>query len=84
MKRKASKKKFRSVKEMDSYLETHDLSEIFKGKGKVVHPLLKKINLDLPTPMIQQIDQIAGQIGIARQPLLKLWIHEKIREEYST
>lgn len=69
---------------MDKYLETHDLSENFSAYGKVVRPKIKKINLDLPYSVIKQIDKIARQIGISRQPLLKFWIHEKLKEEFKT
>ena len=81
MKKKSTKKKFKSTKEMDNYLESRDLSSYFKTEGKVVRPPIKKINLDLPVPVIRKIDQIAKEIGISRQPLLKLWIHERIKKE---
>ncbi len=83
MKKKSTKKSFKSNVEMDKYLETHDLSEAFATGGKVVRPKIRKINLDLPDVVIKKIDKIAGQIGVSRQPLLKLWIHEKLKEELS-
>lgn len=83
MKKKSLKRVFKSVKAMDHYLESHDLSKVFVSRGKVSHPKAKKINLDLPPTIVNAIDNIAGQIGIARQPLIKMWIHEKIREELS-
>lgn len=66
---------------MDAYLETHDLSEVFSSRGKVVRSKIKKINLDLPDLVVNKIDRVAKKIGIPRQPLLKLWIHEKLKEE---
>ena len=33
MRKKHSKKVFKTTREMDHYLETHDLGEIFKKKG---------------------------------------------------
>lgn len=68
---------------MDDFLESQDLGEIFSSRGKVAESKTKKINLDLPEAILEKIDQIAAQIGIARQPLLKMWIHEKIKEEAS-
>ncbi len=81
MKKKFTKKSFKTVREMDEYLETHDLSGYFSVHGKVVRPKIRKINLDLPEPIINQIDKIAVQVGISRQPLLKLWIHERLKQE---
>ncbi len=81
MKKKSTKKSFKTIREADEYLETHDLSEYFSVHGKAVRPKIKKINLDLPEPIINQIDKIAVQVGISRQPLLKLWIHERLKQE---
>ena len=81
MKKKSTKKKFKSVKEMDNFLESKDLSSFFESDGKVVRPPIKKINLDLPLPVLKKIDQIANEIGISRQPLIKMWLYERIKEE---
>ncbi len=81
MKKNSTKKSFKSVRAMDTYLETADLSVDFAQKGNVKLATTKKINLDLPAAVISQIDTIATQIGVARQPLLKLWIHERLKQE---
>ena len=81
MKKKSTKKKFKSVKEMDDYLESNDLSSIFEERGELRPSAVKKINLDLPVHILNKIDKIANEIGIARQPLLKLWIHERMKKE---
>ncbi|MBF0103804.1 MAG: hypothetical protein HQM16_00630 [Deltaproteobacteria bacterium] len=80
MKKKSTTKRFKSIHKMDSFLESRDLSSLFK-QGEVVRPLVKKINLDIPLPVLKKIDQIASDIGIARQPLIKIWLYEKIREQ---
>lgn len=66
---------------MDDYLEQTDLSDAFDKRGIVKGPSLKKINLDLPEDLVTQIDKIAHKIGVARQPLLKIWIHERLKHE---
>ena len=81
MKKKSFSKKFKTEKEMDQFLEEEDLSEAFAKRGVVKKPEMKKINLDLPADLVERIDQIAQKIGIARQPLLKIWIHEKLKAE---
>lgn len=68
---------------MDQFLENEDLSKAFAQQGVVKKAEMKKINLDLPADLVQQIDQIAEKIGIARQPLLKIWIHERLKTEGS-
>lgn len=83
MKKESFAKKFKSASEMDRTLESSDLSEEFREGGVVRRPLIKKINLDLPEGMIQQIDRIAEKVGVSRQPLLKIWIHERLKVEGS-
>lgn len=43
--------------------------------------LTKKINLDLPIEMVEQIDEQAQRCGQPRQSLLRSWIWERLREE---
>ncbi|MBI2337392.1 MAG: hypothetical protein HYU97_11595 [Deltaproteobacteria bacterium] len=68
---------------MDEALEATDLSHEFSTRGVLKKPLIKKINLDLPAEIIQQIDSIAQKVGVSRQPLLKIWIHERLKTEIS-
>ena len=81
MSKKFSGKKFKTAREMDAALETADLAEEFRKKGAVLKSPLRKINLDLPETVVDQIDGVASRIGISRQPLLKLWIHERLKTE---
>lgn len=41
----------------------------------------KKVNVDFNTKTIKYLDMISNEIGITRQSLIKMWIHEKIQEE---
>lgn len=43
--------------------------------------LTKKVNLDLPLEMVEQIDLQASRSGSTRQGLLRQWIWERLREE---
>lgn len=81
MKKKSFSKKYAKTKKMDEDLISQDLSDTFAKRGKLHRPSMKKINLDLPAPILQKIDLIAETIGVARQPLLKLWIHERLQSE---
>ena len=81
MKRKPTIKRFKDKDEMDQFLETQDLSEEFARHGVVKKPQLKKINLDLLVDVVQRIDHIAAKIGVSRQPLLKIWINERLKVE---
>lgn len=81
MKKKSSLLQFDSEQKMDDYLETSDLGKEFAMRGKLHKPKLKKINLDLPEWLLQQLDIEASRAGVSRQPLIKLWLIQKLDEE---
>ena len=81
MKKKSSSRKYKTAAEMDRALESADLTMDLRERGIVRKPRIKKINLDLPEPVIRQIDIIAEKVGVSRQPLLKIWIHERLKAE---
>ena len=66
---------------MDHELENMDLSSLITEKGRIVKPKIRKVNLDLPENVIEVIDVIAVKMGVSRQPLIKIWIHEMIQKE---
>lgn len=72
---------FRTQAAMDKYLEKTDLGEVFKKYGTMQEPRLKKINLDLPDWLVSQLDLEATRAGVSRQPLIKLWLIQKLEEE---
>ena len=75
------KESFTTTAAMDEFLETKDLGDVFKKQGKVHRPQVRKINLDLPEWLIAQLDIEAERAGVSRQPLIKLWLVQKLEEE---
>jgi hypothetical protein len=41
----------------------------------------RRVNVDLPIWMIQQLDRQADLIGVTRQSIIKVWLSERIKEE---
>ncbi len=80
-KKKSTAKKFNSSKKMDSFLEEQDLGSIFAADGEVQAPKIRKVNLDFPEWLLAQLDFEATRAGISRQPLIKLWLIQKLEEE---
>lgn len=68
---------------MDRALEAGDLSAEFRNRGIIKRPHIRKINLDLPDGVVDAIDRIAEKVGVSRQPLIKIWIHERLKSEGS-
>ena len=81
MKKKSSLRQFDSKQKMDDYLEQTDLGEEFGRQGKLHKSKMKKINLDLPEWLLLQLDIEASRAGVSRQPLIKLWLIQKLDEE---
>ncbi len=41
----------------------------------------KRVNVDLPTWMISELDKQASLIGVTRQSIIKVWLSERIKTE---
>jgi predicted DNA binding CopG/RHH family protein len=74
-------KVYESTDLMDQDLETSDLSNAFHVRGRVRSPKIKKINLDLPEWLVAELDKEAARAGVSRQPLIKIWLIQKLEEE---
>ena len=76
------KKKFIKADEFDrKFKNGEDITE-FLDLSKVVRPgqEQKRINVDFPIWMIQQLDKEARKIGVTRQSIIKMWLAERLKE----
>ncbi len=80
-KKRTTTKRFKNAREMDDFLESQDLGDIFKKSGRLEKPKIRRVNLDLPEWLINQLDLEAARAGVSRQPLIKLWLIQKLDEE---
>jgi predicted DNA binding CopG/RHH family protein len=44
----------------------------------------RRINIDVPAPMLQRLDNQAAIRGITRQSLIKTWLYERLTSELAT
>ncbi len=72
---------FKTTSEMDKFLEEEDLGNLFEKNGVIEKPRIKKVNLDLPEWLVLELDVEATRAGVSRQPLIKLWLLQKLEEE---
>lgn len=80
----AQKKIAKSAKEFDSRFETgediHDLIDM--TTAKILRPGKKvRITLDMSEDLVKEIDRIRMSIGVDRTALIKIWLHERVKEE---
>ncbi len=43
----------------------------------------RRVNVDFPTWMIEQLDREAERIGVTRQSIIKMWLAERLGEAAS-
>jgi hypothetical protein len=73
MKAKDFDRKFDEGEDVTRYL---DLS---KARRSALEP--KRVNVDFPAWMINQLDKEAKRLGVPRQSLIKLWVSERLKKE---
>ena len=64
----------------DSGEDIHDLLDMSKAtvirQGKKI-----RITLDVAESLVKDIDDIRKRIGVDRGALIKVWLHEKVKQE---
>ena len=82
-----SKKKF--AKNNEEFDQRFDQGEDIHGlidlsKAVVSKPNKRvRITLDISRSLVEEIDQIRQSIGVDRGALIKVWLHERVKEEKS-
>ena len=52
------------------------------NEAKIIRsPKKVSITLDIAEELVQDIDQIRHNIGLDRSALIKIWLHERVRQE---
>ncbi len=52
-----------------------DISPFLNLKKAVV---IKRVNVDFPSWMLDQLDQEAEKLNVSRQAIIKMWIHDRL------
>ena len=74
----------KSTKEFDRRFDAgediHDLIDM--SKATLVHQGKKvRITLDISESLVNEIDSIRRRIGVDRGALIKVWLHERVKQE---
>ena len=72
MKAKEFDKKFYASEDITKYL---DVSKAYRPDQEQ-----KRVNVDFPLWMIQQLDKEAKRLGVPRQSIIKVFVAEKLRK----
>ena len=83
----AKKKIAKSTEEFDRRFDEgediHDLIDMSKTKI-IRHGKKVRITLDVAEELVNEIDRIRESIGVDRGALIKIWLHERVKQEKVT
>lgn len=81
--KKAAKKKMLNADEIADIAERgEDISRYFTNTGKMKYPV-KRVNVDFNILMLRELDDIAGELNISRQALIKTYLRQALNNHYS-
>ena len=74
-----------SAEELDRRFDAGEDISDFLDWNKATRPGLepRRVNVDLPSWMISELDKQASLIGVTRQSIIKVWLSERIKEEHA-
>jgi len=79
-KKELAKSNMEFDRRFDSGEDIHDLIDM--SRATVIHHGKKiRITLDIAESLVKDIDQIRKQIGVDRGALIKVWLHERVKQE---
>ena len=83
MKRKMLAKNSKEFdRRFDSGEDIHDIIDM--SRATVIRHVKKvRITLDIAESLVKDIDEIRKRIGVDRGALIKVWLHEKVKQEKS-
>ena len=58
-----------------------DISGYFSNKGKIKYPV-KRVNVDFSVIMLKELDDIANELNISRQALIKTCLRNALDNHY--
>ncbi len=72
-----------TAQEFDKRFDDGEDITPYIDKSSIRRPGLevRRVNVDFPEWIIQELDQTSRRIGVTRQALIKLWISERIQLE---
>lgn len=64
--------------EFDAGKDVSDALDL--SKARRVKRQQKRVNVDFPVWMIEQLDREADRLGVTRQSIIKLWLAERLEK----
>ena len=58
-----------------------NVTRFFKGQGRMVQPI-QRVNVDLTTGMLAELDQAARDLNVSRQAVIKTLVRQALDQHY--
>jgi hypothetical protein len=58
-----------------------DVSRFFEGRGRMVQPI-QRVNVDITTAMLQELDKAAQELNVSRQAVIKTLVRQALDQHY--
>ena len=58
-----------------------DISRYFTNKGKMKYPT-QRVNVDFTVDMLKELDEIASELNISRQAVIKTFLRQALDQHY--
>ena len=57
--------------------EGKDVSQYFTNEGKMKQPI-QRVNVDFTVEMLQELDQVAAELNVSRQAVIKSYLRQSL------
>ena len=78
---KKTYKKITADKIADMAERGEDISKYFTNKGKMKYPT-QRVNVDFTVDMLKELDEIASELNISRQAVIKTFLRQALDQHY--
>lgn len=58
-----------------------DVSRFFTNRGKMMQPI-QRVNVDFTVSMLQELDQVAADLNVSRQAVIKGFVRQSLDWRY--
>jgi hypothetical protein len=58
-----------------------DVSRYFTNRGKMMQPI-QRVNVDLTTSMLQELDRAAAELNVSRQAVIKTLLRQALDQHH--
>ena len=81
MKKTAKGKKISADKIAEKAMTGEDVSQYFTNEGKM-NPAVQRVNVDFSVEMLQELDNLAKELNVSRQAVIKTYLRQSLDQHY--